>query len=73
MVFIFSIEILANIEVMSSISNINRVIEDHLWSIIKIINFHFITCIDITIWINGIYIFNRNFGEHRSYVIDIKH
>ena len=30
MVFIFSIEILANIEVMSSISNINRVIEETL-------------------------------------------
>ena len=30
MVFIISIEILANIEVMSSISNINRVIEETL-------------------------------------------
>ena len=30
MVFIFSIEFLANIEVMSSISNINRLIEETL-------------------------------------------
>ena len=90
MVFIFSIEILANIEVISSIPNINRVIEETLVFYVICVapsNYFYnqrLFILNISLlahrhiymlsWnTNGIYIFNRNFGEHRSYVIDIKH